>query len=84
MSARRRGHLQFFFLNIIIAFCSNLEIKAIYVIVVVISSQFVSSPTVGELTVTDKQQQLARKTKKGFLYLAATAEIKNSFHVSGW
>lgn len=57
-----------FFLKII-ALYSNLEILDIHVIVVVLSSLLVSSPTVGELTVTDEQQQLSKNTKKAFYTL---------------
>ncbi len=70
------------FLKIITRYTS-LKIKDIYVIVVVLWPHLVSSPTVGELTVTDKQHDVYKITIKDFFYFAAEAEIKNSFHVSG-
>lgn len=43
---------------------ATFKIKDIYVIAVVLSSHLVSSPTVGELTVTDNHQKLYMEDKK--------------------
>lgn len=43
---------------------ATFKIKDIYVIAVVLSSHLVSSPTVGELTVTDNHQKLFMEDKK--------------------